>query len=65
MIGNKDEQHKFVYVFDIASRDKLLAAGFTLLKEDIAAQTFTFMNDGKMTFALDDITHVSTNMLTF
>lgn len=56
---------KFIYVFDTASKDKLLRAGFVLLKEDQANNIAVFVNDERLSFALDDVIHISMNTLSY
>lgn len=56
---------KFLYVFDSESRDELLTAGFRLLKSDKKNDVYVFANRMDMTFALEDISFVRSNTLTF
>ena len=57
----------FIYVFDTASRDELVAAGFLLLKSDERNSIYIFSADDRMSFALADgnIRYVESNVLTF
>lgn len=60
---------KFIYVFGEMERDKLLEAGYQMLKEDRAQSLFIFLNKNQLEFSADDIlsdmTYVRTNTLTF
>lgn len=57
--------NKFIYVFTEKERDVLLNAGFILLKKDPANSIFVFAYDGRTTFALDNISYIETDILTF
>ena len=58
---------KFIYVFSKAARDKLLKAGFLLLKTDEWNSTYVFCADDKLHFDLAsaDISYITSNTLTF
>lgn len=56
---------KFIYVFDIESRDKLIAAGYTLLKSDKRNNVFIFNNNISLSFSYSDINHAFSNVLSF
>jgi hypothetical protein len=59
---------KFIYVFDTEARDKLLANGFVLLKEDDGNQIYVFnAGDAGSTalFEIDNISFATSNTLTF
>ena len=57
---------KFLYVFDVGSRDKLLKAGYTMLASDEKNAIFVFIGDSSAKiFTLDDVEHVYSNTLTF
>lgn len=56
---------KFIYVFDVASKVELLRAGYKLITEDPEQNVFVFANSANINFALNNITHVMTNTLTF
>ena len=56
---------KFLYVFNMEARDRLLAANYTLLKSDEKNETYVFANQMDMTFALADISFIRSNTLTF
>lgn len=56
---------KFVYVFSRAARDKLLAAGFQLIKFDERNETYVFENNTALSFSLNDISAIKSNTLTF
>lgn len=47
--------NKFVYVFDIDMRDKLLSANYRLLKSDDKQNIFIFENKGTLSFGLNDV----------
>ena len=56
---------KFIYVFSKSARDSLLAANYTLLKNDEQNEVYVFANQMDMTFALADISFIRSNTLTF
>lgn len=56
---------KFIYVFSKDARDSLLAAGFLLLKSDDRNETYIFENNTSLSFALDKISTIKSNTLTF
>ena len=56
---------KFIYVFSAEDRDKLVKAGFALLKEDINNSIYVFSKNHSLTFTLVDVSYVETDMLTF
>lgn len=57
---------KFVYVFGKEDRDKLLTAGYQLLKADTQNDIYTFRADDKLNFALNDVVEfVESDKLTF
>lgn len=57
-------QYNFIYVFDPASRDKLIEAGFVLLKEDAQKKVYVFKADHALSFSLSD-GYCYSNTLTF
>lgn len=56
---------KFIYVFQEADRDVLIARGFHLLKEDLQQGVFVFENRSEIRFSDDEFTYVLTDQLTF
>lgn len=57
---------RFIYVFDIQARDKLLQAGFTMLVKDELNSVFVFSRESVNTsFSLSDIDHILSDTLTF
>lgn len=56
---------KFIYVFSKEARDRLLAAGFLLLKSDDRNETYIFENNTSLSFALDRVSTIKSNTLTF
>ena len=56
---------KFIYVFSVNEKEKLQKAGFTLLKEDSNGSVYIFGKNDSLTFALNDISYVESNTLTF
>lgn len=56
---------KFIYVFDSAEKEKLLAAGFVLLKEDNEKGIYVFLASNEIEFSLNGTSHILTNVLTF
>lgn len=57
--------YNFIYVFDTASRDKLLAAGFILLKEDAGSRVYIFKADSALRFDLNGMDYVMSDTLSF
>lgn len=58
-------QDKFIYVFDIDTRDKLLSQNYQLLKSDINKNIFVFENKTDISFSMNDVQFVLSNILTF
>lgn len=60
---------KFIYVFCESARDTLLAAGFRCLSEDKKNNVYVFENSmsfsQKQSFALDSVSYILTDSLTF
>ena len=55
----------FIYVFRASDRDKLLQAGFRLLKDDPDNHVYIFVNQSEFTFASSEMPYVTTDTLTF
>lgn len=62
-IGNK-EVGSFIYVFNVADKDRMIAYGFTLLKADYQNNIYVFAVNPCLKFS-DDIQMFYTNILTF
>lgn len=57
---------KFIYVFKSEDRDKLLASGYKLLKEDANKSIFVFVNKSEqLHFSLNDVKCNFSNILRF
>jgi len=56
---------KFIYVFSEADRDRLLRAGYVLMKEDVQNATYVFCSDNRLSYALEDISCVFSDTLSF
>lgn len=56
---------KFIYVFSTAARDRLIKAGYTLLKSDEINNAYIFENNPKIVFSFNGIGELKTNTLTF
>lgn len=57
---------KFVYVFSEDDKQKLIDAGFQLLKADTKNEIYTFKANDNLNFALNDVTEfVESDKLTF
>lgn len=59
---------QFMYVFSSEAKDKLVNAGFVLLKEDTKNDVYAFKADDTMMFSADwmnDISVVLSDTLTF
>lgn len=58
---------KFIYVYNSDARDKLLAAGYKLLKEN--SNTFVFLNEisnaSALSFSNLDVSYILSDTLTF
>lgn len=55
----------FIYVFDEDARDKLLDMNYKLLKRDEKNHIYVFVNEDHEVFALDDISHILSDTITF
>lgn len=56
---------KFIYVFTRAARDRMVAAGYMLLKSDERNEVYVFENNPCLSFALLDVSAIKSNKLTF
>ena len=56
---------KFIYVFNEQAKDYLLASGYELLKSDEFGSSFVFVNNNRATFALEDVSYIMSDTLTF
>lgn len=56
---------KFLYVFDDESKKKLEKAGFRLVASFAKKDIYVFLNDSRLTFALNDVKCFPSNKLTF
>lgn len=56
---------KFIYVFEPDAKEKLLALGFQLLKEDAGNNIYVFEANESLQFGLDDISFMYSDKLTF
>lgn len=54
---------KFIYVYTEDARDKMKAAGYTLLKS--ANGIYVFLNENRLNFAKLDISYILSDTLTF
>lgn len=62
--GEKDMK-QFIYVFSDGDRDKLLASGAALVRNDEKNKIFVFVNEpNKLTFALTDISYIESDSIT-
>ena len=55
----------FIYVFDEEARDKLLDMNYKLLKRDEKNHIYVFVNERREVFALDGISHILSDTITF
>lgn len=55
----------FIYVFDEDARDKLLDMNYKLLKRDEKNHIYVFVNEDREVFALDGISHILSDTITF
>lgn len=59
-------QNKFIYVFSVVDKEKLLSSGFRLLSETPNKHSFVFENKEDSTFdLLDKSRYMMTNTLMF
>lgn len=57
---------KFIYVSCPEDKEKLLEAGFALIKEDTGKSLYVFMMDATLKFnVLDEVNAVLSNVITF
>lgn len=56
---------RFLYVFNVADRDKLLSLGYTLLTDSHDGKVFIFANKAECTFSLDDLDYVTSDIISF
>jgi hypothetical protein len=56
---------RFIYVFTVNSRDRLLEKGYRLLQSDESNNIFIFANTDKMSFDLAGIIHLASDTLLF
>ena len=56
---------RFIYVFTVNSRDRLLEKGYRLLQSDESNNIFIFANTDKMSFDLGGIIHLASDTLLF
>ncbi len=59
------EGEKFVYVFSKEARNKMIAAGYKLIKSDEKNKQYIFENNPVLTFSNLDISTIKSNMLSF
>lgn len=61
-------ENKFIYVFSLQDRDKLIKLGYKLIRSDESKNIYTFSNlnnDGVMVFSANDIKYIMSDTLTF
>ena len=56
---------KFIYVFSKKDKETLQKAGFILLKEDERNDMYVFNRNDTLTFALADMSYLTSDTLTF
>jgi len=56
---------RFIYVFDDDAKDKLLSAGFTMMRADSKNHTYVFAVDNRLSFSFEEISYVATDTLTY
>ena len=56
---------KFIYVFSKKDKETLQKAGFILLKEDEKNDMYVFNRNDTLTFALADMSYLTSDTLTF
>ena len=56
---------KFIYVFNKDAKEKLLAKGYKLLKEDSHGGIYIFENNKSLNFEECDVSYIFSDTLTF
>lgn len=56
---------KFIYVFDVNTRDCLLGKNYKLITADTKKDIYVFENKFELSFAMNDIRCVYSDTLTF
>lgn len=56
---------KFIYTFNPEAKEKLLSAGFVLIKEDTANSVYIFLNNDTVNYALSEISYITSNSISF
>lgn len=62
---SKNESASFIYVFNAEDMEKMLAAGYSLMKADEKNNMYIFADNDGMSFDLSDMCFVRSNTLTF
>lgn len=55
----------FIYVFDEGAKDKLLDMDYKLLKRDEKNHIYVFINESCEVFALDGVSYILSDTITF
>lgn len=63
--GSANEIGSFIYVFNTDDMEKMLAAGYSLMKADEKNNMYIFADNDGMSFDLSDMCFVRSNTLTF
>ena len=56
---------RFIYVFDISDREKLIAAGYKLITSKAESNVYVFENNSVLKFSNDVSRFVTSNVLMF
>lgn len=64
-VNDEFREDRFIYVFSEAARDRLLNAGYRLLKSDAKNNVYIFGNDPNVVFCIGGLGEIKTNTLTF
>lgn len=59
------DDEKFVYVFSKEAKQKMIAAGYNLIKSDDDNGRYIFENNPKLAFSKVDVSMIKSNTLTF
>ena len=59
------DKAKFIYVFSVEDKNKLLSLGYSLIKSDENQDIYVFDNSGEFKFSSNDMNFVLTDTLTF
>lgn len=56
---------KFIYVFDINTKENMVKAGFKLMKSDDRNDIYVFLSDDSLRFDFSNISTIRSDTITF